>query len=151
MSLLRSNNSPISWVIFLSSDWKVLDSEFSCERVTRSLCPKHILWHPPVQTLPTGMEEAHCDRTEFLSNYMTNVDDIILIPGSLGRIRSRYPNNPKCESKRKHCSSRDKNLLVPFFLWKLLGFFLHLYACRLGPSDKPVSVICNHFSFYRWR
>uniref|UniRef100_A0AAQ5Z3N8 SMB domain-containing protein n=1 Tax=Amphiprion ocellaris TaxID=80972 RepID=A0AAQ5Z3N8_AMPOC len=33
-----------------------------------------------------GMEEAHCDRTEFLSNYMTSVDDIILIPGSLGRI-----------------------------------------------------------------
>lgn len=103
------------------------------------------------------MEEAHCDRTEFLSNYMTNVDDIILIPGSLGRIRSRYPNNPKCESKRKHYSSTDKNLLVPFFLWKLLGFLLHLNACRLGPSDKPVSVICNHsllcdapsFSFYR--
>uniref|UniRef100_A0A3Q3BBF3 Ectonucleotide pyrophosphatase/phosphodiesterase 2 n=1 Tax=Kryptolebias marmoratus TaxID=37003 RepID=A0A3Q3BBF3_KRYMA len=42
-----------------------------------------------------GMEEAHCDRTEFLSNYLTRVDDIILIPGSLGRIRSRYPNNPK--------------------------------------------------------
>uniref|UniRef100_A0A8D3CL13 SMB domain-containing protein n=1 Tax=Scophthalmus maximus TaxID=52904 RepID=A0A8D3CL13_SCOMX len=48
-----------------------------------------------------GMEEAHCDRTEFLSNYMTNVDDIILIPGSLGRIRSRYPNNPKCERETK--------------------------------------------------
>ncbi|XP_035862691.1 ectonucleotide pyrophosphatase/phosphodiesterase family member 2 isoform X1 [Sander lucioperca] len=46
-----------------------------------------------------GMEEAHCDRTEFLSNYMTNVDDIILIPGSLGRIRSRYPNNPKYNPK----------------------------------------------------
>ncbi|KAM7382386.1 hypothetical protein PAMP_002115 [Pampus punctatissimus] len=46
-----------------------------------------------------GMEEAHCDRTEFLSNYMTNVDDIILIPGSLGRIRSRYPNNPKYDPK----------------------------------------------------
>lgn len=45
----------------------------------------------------SGMEEAHCDRTEFLSNYMTNIDDIILIPGSLGRIRSRYPNNHKCE------------------------------------------------------
>uniref|UniRef100_A0A3Q2SZZ4 Ectonucleotide pyrophosphatase/phosphodiesterase 2 n=1 Tax=Fundulus heteroclitus TaxID=8078 RepID=A0A3Q2SZZ4_FUNHE len=43
------------------------------------------------------MEEAHCDRTEFLSNYLTTVDDIILIPGSLGRIRSRYPNNPKCD------------------------------------------------------
>ncbi|XP_077383706.1 autotaxin isoform X4 [Festucalex cinctus] len=42
-----------------------------------------------------GMEEAHCDQTEFLSNYLTNVDDIILIPGSLGRIRSRVPNNPK--------------------------------------------------------
>ncbi|XP_029307335.1 autotaxin isoform X1 [Cottoperca gobio] len=46
-----------------------------------------------------GMEEAHCDHTEFLSNYMTNADDIILIPGSLGRIRSRYPNNPKYDPK----------------------------------------------------
>lgn len=45
----------------------------------------------------TGMEEAHCDRTEFLSNYMTSVDDIILVPGSLGRIRSRQPNNRKCK------------------------------------------------------
>lgn len=45
----------------------------------------------------SGMEEAHCDRTEFLSNYMSNADEIILIPGSLGRIRSRYLNNPKCE------------------------------------------------------
>uniref|UniRef100_A0A8C5G9T5 SMB domain-containing protein n=1 Tax=Gouania willdenowi TaxID=441366 RepID=A0A8C5G9T5_GOUWI len=46
-----------------------------------------------------GMEEAHCDRTEFLSNYLSSVDDIILIPGSLGRIRSRHPNNPKYEPK----------------------------------------------------
>ncbi|KAM9309834.1 autotaxin isoform 3-T3 [Pholidichthys leucotaenia] len=46
-----------------------------------------------------GMEEASCDRTEFLSNYMTSVDDIILIPGALGRIRSRYPNNPKYDPK----------------------------------------------------
>uniref|UniRef100_A0A3B3VVU3 Ectonucleotide pyrophosphatase/phosphodiesterase 2 n=1 Tax=Poecilia latipinna TaxID=48699 RepID=A0A3B3VVU3_9TELE len=46
-----------------------------------------------------GMEEAHCDRTEFLSNYLTTVDDIILIPGSLGRIRSRYPSNPKYDPK----------------------------------------------------
>uniref|UniRef100_A0A6Q2XVI9 SMB domain-containing protein n=1 Tax=Esox lucius TaxID=8010 RepID=A0A6Q2XVI9_ESOLU len=31
-----------------------------------------------------GMEEAHCERTEFLSSYMpSTVDDIILIPGSL--------------------------------------------------------------------
>ncbi|XP_019735659.1 autotaxin isoform X3 [Hippocampus comes] len=42
-----------------------------------------------------GMEEAHCGQTEFLSNYLTNVDDIILIPGSLGRIRPRFLNNPK--------------------------------------------------------
>lgn len=46
-----------------------------------------------------GMEEAHCDRTEFLSSYMSNVDDIILVPGALGRIRSRFPNNPKYDPK----------------------------------------------------
>ncbi|XP_068612500.1 autotaxin [Brachionichthys hirsutus] len=46
-----------------------------------------------------GMEEAHCERTDFLSHYMSNVDDIILIPGSLGRIRSRYPNNPRYDPK----------------------------------------------------
>uniref|UniRef100_A0A3B5R4L4 Ectonucleotide pyrophosphatase/phosphodiesterase 2 n=1 Tax=Xiphophorus maculatus TaxID=8083 RepID=A0A3B5R4L4_XIPMA len=46
-----------------------------------------------------GMEEAHCDRTEFLSNYLTTVDDIILVPGSLGRIRSRYPSNLKYDPK----------------------------------------------------
>ncbi|XP_076745797.1 autotaxin isoform X1 [Maylandia zebra] len=46
-----------------------------------------------------GMEEAHCDRTEFLSNYMTSVDDIILVPGSVGRIRSRQPNNRKYDPK----------------------------------------------------
>lgn len=45
---------------------------------------------------PTGMEEAHCDRTEYLSSYPVNVDDLILIPGSLGRIRARNPNSP-CE------------------------------------------------------
>ncbi|KAL4616966.1 ectonucleotide pyrophosphatase/phosphodiesterase family member 2 isoform X1 [Arapaima gigas] len=46
-----------------------------------------------------GMEEAHCDRTEFLSSYLSNVDDIFLIPGSLGRIRSRFPNNSKYDPK----------------------------------------------------
>uniref|UniRef100_A0A671UDW6 Ectonucleotide pyrophosphatase/phosphodiesterase 2 n=1 Tax=Sparus aurata TaxID=8175 RepID=A0A671UDW6_SPAAU len=39
-----------------------------------------------------GMEEAHCDRTEFLSNYPLNIDEVTLIPGSLGRIR---PHDPK--------------------------------------------------------
>ncbi|XP_012681906.1 ectonucleotide pyrophosphatase/phosphodiesterase family member 2 [Clupea harengus] len=46
-----------------------------------------------------GMEEANCDRTEFLNSYMTNVDDIFLIPGSLGRIRARNPNNAKYDAK----------------------------------------------------
>lgn len=44
-----------------------------------------------------GMEDTTCERTEFLSNYLTNVDDIILLPGSLGRIRPRSSNNLKCK------------------------------------------------------
>ncbi|XP_065102349.1 autotaxin isoform X1 [Paramisgurnus dabryanus] len=46
-----------------------------------------------------GMEEAHCDNTEFLSTYMSNTEDLILIPGSLGRIRPRHPNNSKYDAK----------------------------------------------------
>ncbi|XP_074841730.1 autotaxin isoform X2 [Carettochelys insculpta] len=46
-----------------------------------------------------GMEDTTCERTEFLSNYLTNVDDIILVPGSLGRIRPRSNNNPKYDPK----------------------------------------------------
>ncbi|XP_055013525.1 ectonucleotide pyrophosphatase/phosphodiesterase family member 2-like [Boleophthalmus pectinirostris] len=41
-----------------------------------------------------GMEEAHCDRTEFLISYPLNIDEINLIPGSLGRIRPRDPKSP---------------------------------------------------------
>uniref|UniRef100_A0A3B4AHA2 ENPP1-3/EXOG-like endonuclease/phosphodiesterase domain-containing protein n=1 Tax=Periophthalmus magnuspinnatus TaxID=409849 RepID=A0A3B4AHA2_9GOBI len=43
-----------------------------------------------------GMEEAHCDRTEFLISYPLNIDEINLIPGSLGRIRPRDPKSPTC-------------------------------------------------------
>ncbi|XP_060051667.1 ectonucleotide pyrophosphatase/phosphodiesterase family member 2 isoform X3 [Erinaceus europaeus] len=46
-----------------------------------------------------GMEDVTCDRTEFLSNYLTNVDDIILVPGTLGRIRSKFSNNAKYDPK----------------------------------------------------
>ncbi|XP_072884803.1 autotaxin isoform X3 [Hemitrygon akajei] len=46
-----------------------------------------------------GMEDASCDKTEYLSNYLSNVDDIILFPGSLGRIRPRYSNNPRYDPK----------------------------------------------------
>lgn len=46
-----------------------------------------------------GMEEAHCDRTEFLSSYPLNLDEIHLIPGSLGRIRPRDPKSTTYDPK----------------------------------------------------
>uniref|UniRef100_A0A3B4UHV7 Ectonucleotide pyrophosphatase/phosphodiesterase 2 n=1 Tax=Seriola dumerili TaxID=41447 RepID=A0A3B4UHV7_SERDU len=46
-----------------------------------------------------GMEEAHCDRTEFLSSYPLNIDEIQLIPGSLGRIRPRDPKSTTYDPK----------------------------------------------------
>lgn len=57
--------------------------------------------------LPIGMEDVTCDRTEFLSNYLTNVDDITLVPGTLGRIRSKFSNNPKCKLILKRLSESD--------------------------------------------
>uniref|UniRef100_UPI003AAFB1D1 autotaxin-like n=1 Tax=Centroberyx gerrardi TaxID=166262 RepID=UPI003AAFB1D1 len=46
-----------------------------------------------------GMEEAHCDRTEFLSSYPLNIDEISLIPGSLGRIRAQDPRSTTYDPK----------------------------------------------------
>uniref|UniRef100_A0A3Q3A258 Ectonucleotide pyrophosphatase/phosphodiesterase 2 n=1 Tax=Kryptolebias marmoratus TaxID=37003 RepID=A0A3Q3A258_KRYMA len=46
-----------------------------------------------------GMEEAHCDRTEFLSSYPLNLDNIVLIPGSIGRIRPRDPKSTTYDPK----------------------------------------------------
>lgn len=46
-----------------------------------------------------GMEEAHCDWTEFLSNYPLNIEEITLIPGSLGRIRPRDPRSTTCKTR----------------------------------------------------
>ncbi|XP_030074328.1 autotaxin isoform X10 [Microcaecilia unicolor] len=46
-----------------------------------------------------GMEEATCERTEYLTDYLSNLDDIQLVPGTLGRIRSRFSNNPKYDPK----------------------------------------------------
>lgn len=46
---------------------------------------------------PSGMEEAHCDRTEFLSSYPLNIEEIMLIPGSLGRVRPRDPKSTTCK------------------------------------------------------
>uniref|UniRef100_A0A8C4NK51 SMB domain-containing protein n=1 Tax=Dicentrarchus labrax TaxID=13489 RepID=A0A8C4NK51_DICLA len=55
-----------------------------------------------------GMEEAHCDRTEFLSNYMTNIDDIVLIPGSLGRIPQKWNYIPTIVSVFQ-CKKADQH------------------------------------------
>ncbi|KAF7702426.1 ectonucleotide pyrophosphatase/phosphodiesterase family member 2 [Silurus meridionalis] len=41
-----------------------------------------------------GMEEAHCDRTEYLSSYGLNVNDYTLIPGSSGRLRPKNQSVP---------------------------------------------------------
>uniref|UniRef100_A0A3Q3JSX3 SMB domain-containing protein n=1 Tax=Monopterus albus TaxID=43700 RepID=A0A3Q3JSX3_MONAL len=46
-----------------------------------------------------GMEEAHCDRKEFLSSYPLNIDEIMLIPGSVGRIRPRDPKSSSYSSR----------------------------------------------------
>ncbi|XP_074122655.1 autotaxin isoform X5 [Sminthopsis crassicaudata] len=46
-----------------------------------------------------GMEDVTCERTEFLSSYLTNVDDIILVPGALGRIRPKSTNNAKYDPR----------------------------------------------------
>ncbi|XP_052388672.1 ectonucleotide pyrophosphatase/phosphodiesterase family member 2 isoform X2 [Carassius gibelio] len=45
-----------------------------------------------------GMEESHCERTEYLGSYGLDVDAIRLIPGSSGRIgpkNASTPYNPK--------------------------------------------------------
>ncbi|XP_066479220.1 ectonucleotide pyrophosphatase/phosphodiesterase family member 2 [Tiliqua scincoides] len=46
-----------------------------------------------------GMEEATCERTEYLNSYLPNVDDILLIPGTLGRIRPKANSNVQYDPK----------------------------------------------------
>uniref|UniRef100_A0A8C1XC44 SMB domain-containing protein n=1 Tax=Cyprinus carpio TaxID=7962 RepID=A0A8C1XC44_CYPCA len=41
-----------------------------------------------------GMEESHCERTEYLGSYGLNVDAITLIPGSAGRIGPKSASTP---------------------------------------------------------
>lgn len=50
------------------------------------------------------MEEATCERTEYLNSYLPNVDDILLIPGTLGRIRPKANSNVQCKLTLKHLS-----------------------------------------------
>uniref|UniRef100_A0A3Q3A3D5 Ectonucleotide pyrophosphatase/phosphodiesterase 2 n=1 Tax=Kryptolebias marmoratus TaxID=37003 RepID=A0A3Q3A3D5_KRYMA len=58
-----------------------------------------------------GMEEAHCDRTEFLSSYPLNLDNIVLIPGSIGRIRPRDPKSTTCKKDKRDWFSHFKPYL----------------------------------------
>ncbi|XP_053100092.1 ectonucleotide pyrophosphatase/phosphodiesterase family member 2 isoform X3 [Hemicordylus capensis] len=46
-----------------------------------------------------GMEEATCERTEYLNSYLSNVDDLILIPGTLGRVRAKVNSNIRYDPK----------------------------------------------------
>ena len=69
----------------------------------------------------SGMEEAHCDRTEFLSNYPLNIDEITLIPGSLGRIRPRDPKSTTCKTRLTTATVSDD------LKKHLTGFMLMLY------------------------
>ncbi|CAM4641073.1 unnamed protein product [Leuciscus chuanchicus] len=41
-----------------------------------------------------GMEESHCERTEYLGSYGLDVDAITLTPGSSGRIGPKTANTP---------------------------------------------------------
>ncbi|KAA0708931.1 Ectonucleotide pyrophosphatase/phosphodiesterase family member 1 [Triplophysa tibetana] len=36
-----------------------------------------------------GMEEASCDKAEYVSKYLTNIDDITVVQGPAGRVRPR--------------------------------------------------------------
>lgn len=35
------------------------------------------------------MEEASCDKAQYVSKYLTNIDDITVIQGPAGRVRPR--------------------------------------------------------------
>ncbi|KAM4689731.1 autotaxin isoform 2-T2 [Discoglossus pictus] len=59
-----------------------------------------------------GMEDATCERTEFLSSYLSNVDDLILLPGSLGRMRPKSNANkydPKAIVANLTCKKTDQH------------------------------------------
>lgn len=79
------------------------------------------------------MEEAHCDRTEFLSSYPLNIDEIMLIPGSLGRIRPREPKSTTC--KPAHLNSTQWQM---FFRCKTCFIFL-----KFPFPDDPKVVVAN--------
>ncbi|KAM4705715.1 autotaxin isoform 2-T2 [Rhinophrynus dorsalis] len=59
-----------------------------------------------------GMEEANCERTEFLNSYLSNMDDFALLPGSLGRMRPRNSatkHDPKAVVANLTCKKPDQH------------------------------------------
>ncbi|XP_068094067.1 autotaxin isoform X2 [Hyperolius riggenbachi] len=59
-----------------------------------------------------GMEEATCERTEFLTNYLSNVDEFAFLPGSLGRLRTRNSvpkHDPKVVVANLTCKKPDQH------------------------------------------
>lgn len=81
----------------------------------------------------SGMEEAHCDRTEFLSNYPLNIDEVTLIPGSLGRIRPRDPKSTTCKTR----------LTTATCLMILKNTRPTSFSCLLSFTDDPKVVVAN--------
>ncbi|CAI9563683.1 unnamed protein product [Staurois parvus] len=58
------------------------------------------------------MEEATCERTEFLNSYLNNVDDFIFLPGSLGRLRTKNSlpkHDPKVVVANLTCKKPDQH------------------------------------------
>ncbi|XP_018408839.1 PREDICTED: ectonucleotide pyrophosphatase/phosphodiesterase family member 2 [Nanorana parkeri] len=59
-----------------------------------------------------GMEEATCERTEFLNSYLNNVDDFVFLPGSLGRLRTKNSlpkHDPKVVVANLTCKKPDQH------------------------------------------
>ncbi|XP_069813261.1 autotaxin isoform X7 [Dendropsophus ebraccatus] len=59
-----------------------------------------------------GMEEANCEKTEFLTSYLSNVDDFVFLPGSLGRMRTKNnvpKHDPKVVVANLTCKSKDQH------------------------------------------
>ncbi|XP_069587924.1 autotaxin isoform X9 [Ranitomeya imitator] len=59
-----------------------------------------------------GMEEANCERTEFLTSYLSNVDDFVFLPGSLGRMRTKNnipKHDPKVIVANLTCKNKDQH------------------------------------------
>uniref|UniRef100_A0A8C5PCB6 Ectonucleotide pyrophosphatase/phosphodiesterase 2 n=1 Tax=Leptobrachium leishanense TaxID=445787 RepID=A0A8C5PCB6_9ANUR len=58
-----------------------------------------------------GMEEVNCDRTELLNSYI-NMDDFFLLPGSLGRMRTKNSaakHDPKAVVANLTCKKPDQH------------------------------------------